>query len=347
MTELTITRHNPMIDPALHIWGWQIPLYLFLGGMVAGLMVLSGYHIIRDQWDKDRAHGYYVTAPLLSFALLSLGMLALAMDLEHKLYVWRLYLTFRIQSPMSWGSWILLLVYPALAGSALITLPEAVPALARRFPVLVRLSRTIQDRSRLLNTIGFANVALGILLGIYTGILLSAMGARPLWNSALLGPLFLFSGLSAGASLLHLLSHVSHSRNPEEDFSDALISALVHWLRPRSSSGEGSRKLVHADNSFLTIELFLLILFLVGLASSTAAHQHAVQLLLTGPYAAPFWVLVIGLGILLPLVLQFLETQKKIRPSLVPALLVIAGGLSLRFILVFAGQTSHWMQAMN
>ena len=39
----------------------------------------------------------------------------------------------------------------------------------------------------------------GIALGIYTGILLSAMVARPLWNSAILGPLFLFSGLSAAA----------------------------------------------------------------------------------------------------------------------------------------------------
>lgn len=25
-------RMNPEIDPILHIWGWEIPLYLFLGG---------------------------------------------------------------------------------------------------------------------------------------------------------------------------------------------------------------------------------------------------------------------------------------------------------------------------
>ncbi len=347
MTELTTTRHNLMIDPSLHIWGWQIPVYLFLGGMVAGLMVLSGYHIIRDQYDKDRAHGHYVTAPLLSLSLLSLGMFALALDLEHKLYVWRLYLTFRITSPMSWGSWILLLVYPALAASALLTLPEALPSLARKLPGLAGMAQHIRQRPGWLNTIGFANLFLGMLLGIYTGILLSAMGARPLWNSALLGPLFLFSGLSAGASVLHVLSHLSHHRGEEQDFTDTLLSALVHWLRPPNRGTEGTHKLVHADNSFLTIELFILCLFLLGLASSTAAHQQALQLLLTGPYAAPFWVFVICLGILLPLVLQFLEARKKIRPSLVPALVVIVGGLSLRFILVYAGQASHWAQAMN
>ena len=32
-------RNNYLIDPHLHIWHWQIPLYLFLGGLVAGLML--------------------------------------------------------------------------------------------------------------------------------------------------------------------------------------------------------------------------------------------------------------------------------------------------------------------
>jgi hypothetical protein len=34
MRELTITRDNPMIDPSLHIWGGEVAIYLFLGGLV-------------------------------------------------------------------------------------------------------------------------------------------------------------------------------------------------------------------------------------------------------------------------------------------------------------------------
>ena len=49
---------------------------------------------------------------------------------------------------------------------------------------------------------------LGVGIGIYTGILLNTMVARPLWNSAILGPLFLFSGLSAGAAMMHIASVV-------------------------------------------------------------------------------------------------------------------------------------------
>jgi formate-dependent nitrite reductase membrane component NrfD len=41
MTELDIARHVPNLDPHLHVWGWEIPVYLFLGGMAAGAMILT------------------------------------------------------------------------------------------------------------------------------------------------------------------------------------------------------------------------------------------------------------------------------------------------------------------
>ena len=42
MLEVTTTRHNPLIDPQLAVWSWEIPLYLFVGGIVAGMMVIAG-----------------------------------------------------------------------------------------------------------------------------------------------------------------------------------------------------------------------------------------------------------------------------------------------------------------
>jgi formate-dependent nitrite reductase membrane component NrfD len=248
---------------------------------------------------------------------------------------------------MSWGSWILLLVYPALLANALTHLPEAIPALAKRFPVLVTWSDFILARERLVLAIGIANVLVGIALGIYTGILLGTLGARPLWNSALLGPLFLFSGLSTAAAVLHGVLVLTTPDEERPAFADFLLSSLARLVEARPLDKKVGPVLAGADNSFLTIELGLLGLFLIGLLSSTGAQQQAAALLLTGPYAAVFWVFVIGMGIVLPLVLQTLELDNRIQHTLAPAMLVVFGGLALRFILVYAGQESHWLQALN
>jgi formate-dependent nitrite reductase membrane component NrfD len=312
MTELTLTRANPLIDPAVHVWGWEIPVYLFLGGLVAGMMLISGYFLFSGRY--RHLQSACLLLPGLSLGLLSAGMLALFLDLEHKPYFWRLYTTFEPRSPMSWGAWVLVAVYPALVANLLLRPPE--PA-ARRWPALGALADRLLERRSFVQWTGALNMILGGLLGVYTGVLLSALGARPLWNSALLGPLFLASGLSAAAALVHLIAPLADERE----------------------------LLAKADNGFLVAELALVALFLVGLATATRAHMEAVALLLGGPFTAVFWVLVVGLGMVVPLVVQLLAVNHRIRHTPVAPLLVLAGGLALRFVIVYAGQASHWWAA--
>lgn len=342
MLETTVHRHNPGIDPTLQLWGWEIPLYLFLGGLVAGLMIIAGVRLVAMRPRERHALVCCTLGPLVGLALLSLGMAALFLDLEHKAHVWRLYLTFQPASPMSWGSWILLFVYPALLANAITHLPEAVPALARRIPLLVTWSDAILARPRIVAAIGGSNIALGIALGIYTGILLGTLGARPLWNSAILGPLFLFSGLSTAAALLHGILVLTAKAAERPAFADFLLSTLSRLSEAKPLDANVAPVLARADNSFLTVELSLLGLFLLGHVTSARAQHQAADLLLTGPYAALFWVFVVGLGILLPLALQTLELRQRIRHTLAPALLILCGGFALRVILVAAGQASHW-----
>ncbi len=308
IAELTSTRANPLVDPALHVWGWEIPVYLFLGGLVAGMMVLSGWALLSGRGRRSECACH--TLPGLGLGLLSAGMLALFLDLEHKLYVWRLYTTFMVRSPMSWGAWILVLVYPALALNLLLRPPRWLA----RVPAVAALSARLGAVPGSDRAIGALNLAFGVLLGIYTGILLSAMGARPLWNSAVLGPLFLASGLSSAAALVHLIA------------------------RERAES----ERLARADNVFLGTELALIALFLIGLASSSRVHMAAAGLLLGGPFTAVFWVGVVGLGIVFPLAVQSLTLGHRVRHTPVAPLLVLAGGLLLRLVIVYAGQLSRW-----
>src|SRR5512143_370474 len=312
--ELVSTAHSPATDPRLHVWGWEIPVYLFLGGFTAGIMVLSGWALWRGR-RNPRPHPTFSLASsglsLLGLGTISLGMLALFLDLGHKLYVWRLYLTMKPWSPMSWGSWILLLVYPVLAAGVLLDPPRV---LVERLRALRPAVEWMQATPRVRQAVGFVSIVTGVALGIYTGILLSALGARPLWSSGLLGPLFLVSGLSTAA-------------------------AFAHWVSPEP---EERVQLARLDNLFLATELGLIVLMLVGLATSTATHAQAARLLLGGPYTAVFWVGVVFLGILLPLVIQSLAVTHRVVHTNVAPVLVMLGGLALRFVIVSAGQLSHW-----
>jgi protein NrfD len=345
MLEITTTRHNPMIDPALHVWGWEIPVYLFLGGVVAGMMVLAGVAMIRVAKGEDPKGFFSVQTPILAIVLISLGMGALFLDLEHKLYVWRVYTAFEPTSPMSWGSWVLLLVYPVLLLAALVRLPEAWPWLGRALPGLQRASASILGRRTRLAALGWANVVIGIGLGIYTGVLLSTMVARPLWNSAILGPLFLVSGLSAAAATVHLLSVLLPGGTAPQGLIAGAISALLQPLGPGLPDRSKAEALVRADIGFLLAELLLIGLLLIGLVSSSASHAAGAQLLVSGRYAAVFWVVVVAMGILVPLGLQALEARHRIRHTVLPALLVLAGGIALRWVMVSAGQASHFVQS--
>ena len=129
-----------------------------------------------------------------------------------------------------------------------------------------------------------------------------------------MGPIFLVSGLSTAAALVHLVG-----RDPEEQDLAA-----------------------RADIGVLVTELVLIVLFLIGLVNASNVHKEAASLLLGGPYTSVFWVLVVGLGLLVQIVVQSLTVTDRNRHTAVAPLLVLAGGLVFRFVMVSAGQVSHW-----
>lgn len=293
--ETTITGMNRHIQPELAAWGWQIAFYLFAGGLVAGLLILCGLAWRRkDSLPESLAWWGPLMAPLI----LAIGLLALFADLERKLHAWRFYTAFQWGAPMSWGAWILLLVFPA---SVL-------------FAVAAWWQRTSGKPLPFARQIAGWNVALGAALGVYTGILLGALSARPLWNSPVLGPLFLASGLSSAAALLYVLERDNGARH----------------------------RLAISDQWLLAVEAALLALFLLGLATGGEAQRTAFHLLSGGPFTAVFWVAVVIAGMAIPVMMERLERAGRLQPSIAGPVLVLIGGFSLRAILLWAGQASGW-----
>lgn len=314
MNEITTTRTNALIDPAIHVWHGEVAVYLFLGGLVAGIMVLAGLWLLAwPRVERSRALGLLPwAAPLL----LSAGMFFLWLDLENPLNAFRFYFVLRPASPMSWGAWILLAIYPASILLAWLMMPFAMRrrALARvneRLPRIAGLLERLNDwalyRTR---AISIANVLLGVGLGVYTGLLLGTMAARPLWNSAILGPLFLTSGLSTGAAFM-----------------------LLYRL------GAAEKKLLgRVDAGLIVVELALVGIWLIGLSSGGAASREAASLFLGGPWTAAFWTLVVAAGLVAPLAGEIIEQRHRVIPGRLTAALVLIGGFALRWVLVQAGQ---------
>ncbi|MCK4920578.1 MAG: polysulfide reductase NrfD [Bacteroidales bacterium] len=307
---ITSGRMNPKIDPYLNIWHWEIPIYLFLGGLAAGILFFAAFYTINGK-EKDFPTAIEKT-PLIVPFLLVIGLISLFLDLHHKLYFWRLYTTIRLESPMSWGAWVLMIVTPLSFIWAAIHLKKVFPSFKWPFPWLDIIEEFFIKYKKV---IAWAMIISSLILGMYTGILLSAFNARPLWNTSILGPLFLVSGLSTGAAM-------------------NILFAKTHLEKKTFST---------IDLALIGVELFLIVHLFMGLLASTQVQIDAASLFLGGSYTAAFWVLVVLMGMVIPAILEILELWKFKIPLFVPALLVIFGGILLRFIITFAGQTSRWL----
>lgn len=292
-------------EVAERVWGWEVPIYLFLGGLVAGLMLAVSASILalgRERVTKAMRLGL-LGAPVL----LSLGMGALFLDLTYKLHVFRFYTTIVPSAPMSLGSWVLMLVYPVQLGLVLALPHELVGKQLDRFAFLGGARRWCEANVKTLAGLG---LGLGVALGIYTGVLLSATVARPLWSSGALGFLFLASGASTGVAAL-MVGERDHAMNT---------------------------LFAKADLALIALELSVMALWIIGLVTQGPLYRQAAALVLTGPYAPAFLGVVVFGGLLVPAALETLSLRGKALHSRWTPALVLVGGLLLRFVIVYAGQ---------
>lgn len=324
---LSTARDIYGLYPHVHVWGVPIAIYLFLGGLAAGILLFATIYYLKGKAD-DMPFTVKI-APIFTFGLVVIGLLLLVYDLHHKLYVWQLFLTFRIESPMSWGAWTLIVISFFSLLWPLSYIDDIEDYLKERnWNGLVGITKVIRDfehkfvlpRFIILSFRKYRKLAaylmlfFSIILGIYTGILLSAFNAHPLWNNSILGPLFLVSGVSTG-------------------------SAFVMWL----SNNKKERKLMSTiDMALIAVEIFFIIHMIMGMQAGPEAYKQAAHLFLGGEFTVIFWVVFVGFGLVLPFILEALELKGfHIHPAL-PAILVLVGGLLFRIIMVQAGQMSEY-----
>lgn len=308
-------------------WGMPVVIYLYFGGLSAGTFVLSAFlSYLRD----ERLDRLAAAGALFSPLPLYIGLFMLLIDLERPLLFWRLFTTVQWTSPMSVGSWLLMLF------SVIATL-HAIMWLPNRFSV-IRLGKLTlslpKNRERLRGILGAIGFPLGLGVGIYTGVLLGAVPARPFWNTPMVAMLFLVSALSTATAVLLLVSTWNAGKDGTEEF-------------------HRERKILYsADVVLILFEIFLVIPYILHNSLSTASQATSLQLILGGEFTGLFWYGFVVAGLLIPLVLETLDLIPEIARrqrarhikslGYLSAVLVLVGGFLLRYIFVFAGQASHF-----
>ena len=309
--EIIISGRNiPHIDPHLEIWHWPISVYLFLGGLAAGILFFSAFYTL---WGKEEERPTAVKkAVIIAPIALVLGLFFLFIDLKHKTYFWRLYTVIRLESPMSWGAWTLMFITPLSFVWAALWIKEWFPDWDWKYTWLKNLEAWIFKHRK---WVAALLVYFAVILGIYTGILLSAFNARPLWNTALLGPLFLVSGLSTGA-------------------------ASIMWISKNKEEQAVFRRI---DLILIGIEIFFIVHLFMGFLAGPEVQVEAASLFLGGQFTTAFWVLVVGMGLIVPALLEILEMFGYSIHRAIPAILILLGGLIFRMIMVDAGQITRYL----
>jgi len=293
-------------------WALMIVIYLFTAGLSAGSMITSNLAFLYGGKDFERVSRW---GAYISPFPISLGLGVLLLDLGSPFNAYRLFMTLQVRSPMSYGSWAILLFTVLSVIYLYLWLPE-------KYQIIGHIKSSEKWKKRLAIFLPFLSVG----VASYTGLLLNA-AVSPLWKAPLLPVLFLVSALSTGLALV------------------ILIATLSPWQRARHKE---LHILTKADAGLIIVECLIIIIMIAMGRLSSASEAMAFGSLLYGHYAWIFWFLIVGLGLLIPFSLELMELKDKIPVkwalsfTISSSFLVLFGGFFVRYIITYAGQTNGW-----
>lgn len=186
---------------------------------------------------------------------------------------------------------------------------------------------------------------LALATGAYTGLLVAVVKAVPVWNTFVMPVLFVVSALSTGLSITTLVGHILEKGL----HADEKKTTKVHL------------GLVGAEMVLIAVFLGLMLSGTNGPVGIASANQ-----LVSGALAIPFWGILIGVGLVFPLLvfifglMKLAQGGRAVQPELVPAsaemegaatlegsqgvtnllllsdAAVVVGGFVLRYVVIFA-----------
>lgn len=290
-------------------WPWPIAVYLFLagisGGAVAAVLMLNLY---RRQTHVNTPA--LKAASLIGASTILLGMVCLVLDLTNPLNFWRILIHYNVTSVMSLGVMALLVYIPAVCLLMLVAFRDRLSTFGLGF-----LDPLVGGLDARRHGLSWLTLIMALTICAYTGFLISALIRFPLINQAVLPALFVASGLSAGMAATKAMAVGC--------FGDHIESVDQHLMHG-------------AEWPVMAAEAFCLFMIAVSLVNGNAAEQGAVIAFTDGVWATEFWVGVIGVGFILPLLFGLMKQSRA--AFYMGALASVVGMMCLRLFILYAGQ---------
>ncbi|WP_017755306.1 NrfD/PsrC family molybdoenzyme membrane anchor subunit [Calidifontibacillus oryziterrae] len=300
---------------AVHaVWDYRIVIDLFLGGVGVGLFLLATYFSFTA---KERNWTVIKTGYLLSPFFVGAGVLALMSELGKPLRMFSTYINFNPTSITSWGGYIQTLFI--LSGFAIIyfLFKQGIESL----------------RKTSFKSIQIVGLLLAVGTGLYHGLLLASLG-RPLWMNGLIPVLFLLSSLLAGASLLLVLG--AFSTKVFHSASDKAIAEVAATIK-----GKPDHTLTYMFTILLVLQAALMIVWRATLNATGLEAMNNYQLMIEH-YGMIWWLVAIGVGLVVPLVISVLYSIRKVSfsvgASFILMISTLIGSYAFKHIIIYAGQ---------
>ena len=281
--ELRITNLGSFVPWGLWVATYEYLVWLEVGSLTIFTLLVYVFKINADLRTLGR------TLYLSALAILAMALILIGLDLGHPFRFWFVFAHPQWNSLMTWMIWLHIIYLVVLLAKLVV---ESRPASSATEKAAAWLA--------------YISLPVGILLVVVAGSVFGVAMGRPAWQGSALPIYFLLSSLVAGIGLL-------------------TFQYVWFWAGKRDEQYVATaRTLGKLLLGFLIVSLITSALIgLVILYPGVPAQAAALQLTLFGPFWWVYWVLHIGIGVVLPIAILLTKTKTARRVGVAAGLFIL------------------------
>jgi len=285
-------------------WGLPLAFDLFFAGLGASAFMLA---VMVDLAKDKRFRTINTVGAIVAPWPVILGVLLLVIDLGNPHRFWEMifrrgegFLMFGTGSPMSWGVWFLTIFV----------------ILSLIYLVVTILTLPFPRGGVVKKVFGIIGMPFALLVTVYPGVLLAGSPPYKVWSTFVLPIVFVASAIATGIATV------------------IFIMVLPRAFRIAGKANLSIPKLERLNSGVIVLQLVAIIVFILAKVSS----EQMKMLIGSANYGILWWLFVIVLGSVVPIIYGFTGKTEKPQASLIISALVLLGGFFMRYTILMAGQ---------